>query len=766
VTITMKWLGLIAVAAASCVRSSTAQKVHPIQKVINLIQALAEKAKIEGTSEAATYEQYTHWCEKTSDKLKKAIEDEKSSISITKNKVEAKQQENKTLSKQIKALDAEIAQIQATAGKNAADRASAVALYNATKKDFDDTINALDQALRSFANASNVTKKLKPVALQAEADSSEEEKFGALQLLRLPLFLSKLNDAEQDILMQMSASPLTGAPKTQNYDSKTGVVVDLLKKIKIDFLDQRAKAERENMEADFAYQKIKATTDEQLAAANAAKDTKTLNKAQLVQTLLTDIASLTSTQKDMQADAKTLEDTTLSCKIKADEFKQRVHLRKQEQEALAYGIQILQQVSGVRTAPPSKAASFLQVRTTEHEAWLKVLQSKRDAISLLLLDAKKFNSKGLESLYRKVSHHLNQVPAQVQQQVNLTITKQIWALRDEQLAEDKKKNWCDLELNKTNGAIASKAEELNRLGDSTTKGQSTAILLQKDIEAAQKAIEDIQNSNHEATMVRQKEQNENQKTIKDAQDAQQAIKDAIAALQKFYQEAGKSTALLETPTVVAQAPATWSSVSYKGNSASETVISVLQQTSADFARLEVDTNAQESSQQSRFEADRRDAQIEIDRRKLDIETKTEQVKDLTQKIADWQKTSELTDRARLLLIQDAKDLNKQCNISSYEARKQARLDEIKTLKGARVSIAKAFSGNSSTVKPANATARNASIANATQQNFASVNRSLTKLRRWKSQSEASSLLEVGQKRPSTKGFLSKNRYLSLLFGDE
>jgi hypothetical protein len=664
---------LIALVLPLFVAGYSAQDAHPIKRVIALIQNLAEKAKADGEAEAVTYEGFTHWCGKTTETLGKAIAKEKADIESLKNKVDAKKSEDKTLTKQVQALTKEVSEIQASAAKAAADRSAAIALVNSSLKDFDDTISALTQAIDGLVSSTQA-----PAAV-------------ASKLIQMPMALAALSDDQQAMLVQLSSSPLTGAaPQAKTYDVKSGGIVDMLKKMKFDFVDQRAKLVADDAAAATQYIQLKGAIDEKLAVADEAKKTKELNHADVQQTLNADSTSLKSLKDDLQADSKTLEDTTLSCKIKADEYKQRVAMRKQEQEAFKYGLSILEQVANVRSTVPSKPASFFQLRLDAAKPLVEEMKIREAALQHLLDEATAIHSQSLLDLYRKVSAHVADVPQQVQQQVNLTIAKQIFAMRDEQLAEDKKAQWCALQINKTGTSIQSKVDELRHLEDSSTKGKSSVALLQQEVQAAEKTIEEIQASNHQAASLRQAEQNENQQTLKDAQDAEVALREAIDTLQKFYKDAANQVAFIQNPTTVAQAPASWDTASYKGSSASEQVIAVLQQTTADFAKLEADTQAKESSEQSQYEADMRDAQIEMDRRKSDIESKTEQSKRLEEKIAEWQKTHDLEDRSRLLLISELEELKKQCNTSAYEARKSSRAVEIKSLQDAQVNIASAF----------------------------------------------------------------------------
>merc|ERR1711953_704650 len=101
-----------------------------------------------------------------------------------------------------------------------------------------------------------------------------------------------------------------------------------------------------------------------------------------------------------------------------------------------------------------------------------------------------------------------------------------------------------------------------------------------------------------ATKIRQEEKATNEETIKDAQEAQTAVAQAITVLKEFYAKAGDATALLQQqPT----APEIFDSP-YKGMQAeSGGVVGMLEVIESDFARLEAETSAGEATSQKEYD---------------------------------------------------------------------------------------------------------------------------------------------------------------------
>merc|ERR1719316_2249615 len=101
-----------------------------------------------------------------------------------------------------------------------------------------------------------------------------------------------------------------------------------------------------------------------------------------------------------------------------------------------------------------------------------------------------------------------------------------------------------------------------------------------------------------ATTVRQEEKAKNTETIKDSQDAQAAVAQALTVLKEFYAKAGEATALLQQQP---EAPEIFDAP-YKGmQSENGGVIGMLEVIQSDFARLEAETTAAEATAQKEYD---------------------------------------------------------------------------------------------------------------------------------------------------------------------
>merc|ERR1719356_1748521 len=189
------------------------------------------------------------------------------------------------------------------------------------------------------------------------------------------------------------------------------------------------------------------------------------------------------------------------------------------------------------------------------------------------------------------------------------IQKMIFRLMDEQRDEDKHKHWCDEELNKTEVNIQSKKDKMSELDLKIKKAEAFITQLAGEIEDADAMVTKITEHMAEATDIRKTGKKENELAAKDAQDAQKAVSNAISVLESFYKESGmvpkKDWELLQDPVKLPKTPSTWDSgytgVSDPVKKQPAGIITVLKRVSADFAKMESDTMAQEETDQKLYE---------------------------------------------------------------------------------------------------------------------------------------------------------------------
>jgi len=277
--------------------------------------------------------------------------------------------------------------------------------------------------------------------------------------------------------------------------------------------------------------------------------------------------------------------------------------------------------------------------------------------------------------------------------VNNMIEKMIFRLMDEQ------KKWCDQEMEKTDKMIEDKEDKIADLKADIKEENAKVKMLTDDITDAETMISKIVAFQKEATEIRQTGKKENALAIKDAQDAQKSLTNAIAVLEAFYKESGEIPKepweFIQKPVALGKKPSTWDS-SYSGvqdpDKKDTGIISILEAVLSDFENMEADTKAQEAQDQAAFEETMKDNDIEKAGRTQEAKMKTSEKARRVDKIASLSGKKKDVEGELEKTEQYDKDLGPACKDgdSSYDDRKKARATEIEALKKAQVTLLDAF----------------------------------------------------------------------------
>jgi hypothetical protein len=653
--------------------------------IISLLEKLSAQVKTEGETEAVEYAKFSQWCTDLIGTKEALIKKSEEEMAVASASIQALETDIAALEDEIGDLETEITKDGAAQTKMQQNRDDENAEYLLDKKDLEDTITALDEAITEMESSLiSKSEKVKKVAVKK-----------ALELIRIyrPEEVTKVTQFLQKADQE---------PEAAAYESKTDGVTEILKSLKTKFEEKLKELNSSETSATSAHALADAAKTDEIEAGTAAKDTKTEVMGRKGGDLATSKSELQESTEARDTAATVLKTTQDTCTTRASEWKERSSRREGEIEAMKKAISILTEVTGVRT-PEDKGVET----TFDGTSFLQKTDDPRAKIvNLLRSAASKAKAKDLVKLADRIAQMQGQTPGSgVFAQIKNMIEKMVFRLMKEQKDEDDHKNWCDKELTTTNQTIDEKTTKKEELQTSIDSLTAQIASLEADIKKNTVDISEMESAIATAVEDRQAESAENKATIKDAQDAQNAVSNAIAVLEDFYKNTGgipkaawelaqvsarrvKSSEDPEAPSAGFEA-----GDSYTGTSGGTAVVDLLTEVATDFASMEAQAKSDETTQQDEHDQWLTATKIDKAAAEKDSEMKSARKLTLSQKLEGKMKDKDHNEKELEATEEYMVNLQPACveGDSSYEERKAARTTEIEALKQAETILDEAFS---------------------------------------------------------------------------
>jgi len=699
---------LVAILSLASLFATVPAKVHPVASVIKLLDELQSKVEKEGEAEHATWLKFKKWCTESGGKLGAAVTSDKNSIDQLNDYTAGKEREQESLNSNIAHLSDEIAKYEAESLAANKMRKEGAGLYHEADTAFETTIKAVTAALKALkeSKTASLVQFLKP--------ENRDQEHALRQLIQLPLVLEQLSDDQREELSAAVFGPVTDADilakekyakSGKTYTFKSGGVIGLLSKLKAHFEVARENANKKETVAANEHDVDAAARSDALSAAEKTKNSKTTLLAEVTKDLGTGMGYLKEEKGELKDDSTTKADTAMTCRLKEDDFNKRNDMRAHEMAALKAAEDVLAKVTGVRSSKP----------TTDKLPSLP----KGPELSLLQRPASDVKVKAVETIRAEAIHahskeltlFAEQLEAKLdgpsdQDQIGHMVQKMIFRLMAEQKSEDEHKHWCDLEMSNSEKSAKDKKAKVASLDSKIDDAKATSAELGLKIKELNQKQADLSEYIAEATEVRKEGKQENALALTDADAAQAAITKAISVLEDFYKDSGmiakEAWEFLQVDgpldkmspdgaVSLPDSPASWTK-SYTGtvnpNDPTAGVISVLEATAADFAKMEADTRNQENTDQSQYEKDMKAATIDKASTTKESEMKADEKKRTDDNASSMEHKRKHVDSEHGAVTQYIKDLQDSCVSadSKYSDRKNARSEEMEALREAQVTL--------------------------------------------------------------------------------
>jgi len=644
------------VAGTSSVSAREQTSVTPVQKVIQLLNGMVEKGKKEKHEEQVQFAAYKQFCDDTTVEKQRAIKEANEMIEMLQADIEKYEADAARLAKEIAKHDEDISTWEGDFKAATKVREIENADYIATHKDYTESIDALDEGIQTLKAQAHDVKQAAAALTQVSSSSIVPAESKRI----IDAFLAQ--DPDENLAV--------AAPEANAYEFQAQGIVDMLTKLGGKFEDERTELEKEETNARHAFEMLSQDLKAQIDQATQARTEKAEAKAKALQAAADAKGDLQDTTTTRDDDSKYLADLTATCEQKSAAFAERQQLRADEIAAVEKAIEILSSgaVSGAseKHLPQlvQKSSALAQLRAeAQNPNQLRVA-------AYLKQQGSRINSRVLSALAMRVSED----PFK---KVKKMIKDLIVKLMEEANEEAEHKGWCDTELSTNEQTRKEKTEAVETLHAEIDELEASIAQLTEQITELTKAVAELDAAVATATNIREEEKAKNTVTIKDSQDAQTAVAQALSVLKDFYAKAAEATSFLQEPEVFDEP--------YKGmGSENGGVVGMIEVIQSDFARLESETSAAEAEAQKQYDEFMTDSSVDKAQKTKDIEHKSSkkqnQEQSLQEKKTDLDGTQKELDAA-LAYYEKLKPSCVDAGVS-YEDRVARRKEEIESLQEA------------------------------------------------------------------------------------
>jgi hypothetical protein len=663
---------------------------NPIRKIVSLLQNMQKEIEAEGAKEKELFDKFMCFCSGNNGELSKAAEDAKAKIEELTAKVTADEATQVQTKLDLAAAKTDRASAQSDIEEAAALRAKEASEYAAEKADSETNIAAMTSAIPAIEKGMGGASLLQvPGADRVKKIVASYPSVSAMDRKNAIAFLE------------------AGTGESGDYAPASGQIVGILKGMKDDMEASLKEAIAEEEKSIAGFGDLKASKLKEIEMATEAIETKTTRSGELAVTIVQDKDSIEDTESELADTQKFLVQLETQCATKEKEMAERTKIRSEEVKAISEAISILNDDDALDVF---KKAALPQVGVQE----VGFLQRGNSPASRVMkaqgiLASIKRNNKSSEldlllfTLNSKLKLH-GKGKTQGLEGVIKMIDDMVALLGKDQGDDDTQKEFCETEFDKAGDEHKAATEKQASLAASIEVSTDSLATLSDDIAALVQDVKDLDKAVAQATEQRKEEHADFLEAQQLSEAAIQLIAKAKNRLQKFY-----------NPTLYKAPPKT-------ENTMEEKIIEAgtFAQISDDLALSQPYEKSEKSAgviglmdmMAKELETDMKDAAYEEktsqgDYQKLMDEsqaTRAANTKSITAK-----ESTKATEEASLVALKESKaaadedlslinkyvaDLHVSCDfiIQNFDLRKEARTNEMESLKNAKAILSGANFG--------------------------------------------------------------------------
>jgi chromosome segregation ATPase len=510
----------------------------PVMKVITMLEEMKAQVEKEAEEDQLAYEKYACWCTTNTKEKTAAVKEAESrleQLNAFVGEAIAKEGELKT---QIADLGDDIAADTEALEQATALRAKEKEEFEAEASDMNETITALDEAVKVLSevqllqkNSNTRTDKRVLTALAQVRQKVVRYAPKFSDVLQKDLFdvLGSLEGsaprANSAAFLAQDPSGLSGAAAgAKSYNSRSGSILGMLSEMSDEFGRDLKNAQKEEAQAIAMFEELKDAKEGEIAAATKQIKDKKAELADLKQEGVLAKRDIGKLEKAKAADEAFLAQLAETCPEEAKQYEERVAVRTEEIKALGEALQILTEDDARDLF--SKTMAFIQLHSTKSSAQSRAARVERAATRMAHV-AKKQGSLSLLSIstrlrldgFEKVKEVMDKMTAELQKQ---------------QKDEDEKKENCTTDIDKTEDDIKVAEGEAQDLSSKFTAVTNKLAVLAEELSKLKSDVAASEVSLKEAGETRKAESLAFQTAIADQRATINILNKVLKRLEIFY----------------------------------------------------------------------------------------------------------------------------------------------------------------------------------------------------------------------------------------
>jgi DNA repair exonuclease SbcCD ATPase subunit len=501
-----------------------AESANPIRKVVKLMQEMQKEIEVQKNSEKELFEKFMCICTEYPPELDQSIDAGTKNVDLLTSKIEEESANKEKLEQELVGHKQEKASAEKDLDQATMLREKEVAEYESTTASTTASVEALGKAVASLSKG---------------ATSAMLQQSGGVPQLQA---LVETSNFVSSFDRQRVVAFLTGTSSDSSPGS--GEVVGILKQMKSDMETTLTEAADSEKVAAKGYADLKAAKDKEIEVAAESIEAKEKKSGELEVSIAQSSDAVDDTKaeiKDSQAMLTLLEST---CDSRKKEWEARLKMRDDEIAAISEAISILNDDDALdvfKKAVPAAAAAasgFLQTRHGKSFA----IQGLEKAVEIIkeALAIPKSHSAKLELLMYKMKTQLRYAQSSNAKEfpdmsgVAKMTVDMIEVLKSEMEADEKKKEWCTDELEKSEAERTRKQETLDQATAAIAETEDEIAGVSDEIKTLETEIVDIDKEVAGSTEQRKKEHAEYTENAQMTDVAVSLLEKAKNRLQKFY----------------------------------------------------------------------------------------------------------------------------------------------------------------------------------------------------------------------------------------